>query len=64
VDRCLALLEGHFPEAIDRGPFGLGNGMAALERTALVLQKVHRVFGWLSWSMIRKSGDRFFENRA
>jgi len=52
VDRFLAPLEDHFPEAIDHGPSGLGHGMAALERAALVLQKIRRVFGRLSWSMI------------
>jgi hypothetical protein len=50
----MAPLESHFSEAIDHRPSGLGNGMAALERTALVLQEIRRVFGRLSGSMIRK----------
>jgi hypothetical protein len=47
VGGCLASLEGHCSEAIDYGPPGLGNGMATQERTALVLQEIHRVFGWM-----------------
>jgi hypothetical protein len=57
----MAPLESHFSEAIDHGPPGLGNGMAALERTALVLQEVCRVFGRLSGSMIRKGRDGISE---
>jgi hypothetical protein len=46
------------PEAINRRPVGLGNGMAAQQRAPLGLQEIHRIFRNRWWIQVATTACR------